>query len=230
MKTKINQIFGNMSEIDLQVYKLTLDLENSSEKEALEQGWLIFENQWYSSRSVRIDVSRFNKQPKKIKGYEFTYVNHIEDYSDIKRVFNIFISKRNVNQLYNIDTDKERASWILVHKGEDLVAFSKMIKYDGGIETQFTAWDYSEPKASIGRNLLPYEINLVKTLNLPHLYVGSGYENIGIYKSNFDGFEWWTGTKWSTDINKYIEICNRDENIKTLQDLAGLLNETTESL
>lgn len=228
MKTKLNQIFGNVAEYDLQVYKLTLELENSREIEALETGWLIFDGKWYNSRSVRIDVNQFDKQPRKLKGYTFTHVNNIEDLSDIGIVYGMFMAKRNLRELYSIETDLDRTSWILVHKDGDLVAFSKMTVYDGGMETQFTAWDYSEPKMSISRHLVAYEIELCKQLGLPHLYVGSGYGNIGVYKSLFKGFEWWEGNEWSTDIDKYTEVCYRDESIKSLRDLSGLINDTTE--
>jgi len=230
MQPKINQIFGGMAEVDLQVYKLTLDLESSTEKEAIEAGWLLFNNEWYNSRSTRIDVEAYGKRAKAIKNYTVTYQEHIEDYSEIHDVFNIFVAKRNLSASYNIESDKERASWILVRNSNNkLVAFSKMINYDKGLETQFTALDYSDPRASIGTKLLGYEIDLARTKGLKHLYLGSGYGAIAVYKSSFRGFEWWTGSEWSSDVNKYNEICRRDDSIKTLQDLSGLLNGLTEN-
>jgi hypothetical protein len=230
MKTKIHPIFGNVSQYDLQVYDLELDLENSREVDALEQGWLINDNKWYNSRSVRIDINLFDKKPKPLKGYKVTYAEAIEDMSDIGTVFGMFTARRNLDDIYTIEIDLERATWILVHNDMgDLVAFSKMTKYNGGIETQFTAWDYSEPKASISRHLVAYEVELVKKMGYSHLYIGSGYGSIGIYKSQFKGFEWWDGNQWSTDIDKYVEVCNRDDSIKTLQDLSGLINGPTKS-
>jgi hypothetical protein len=228
MKTKIKNIFGNVSEYDLQVYELTLDLENSREVDALEQGWLINDRKWYNSRSVRIDVNLFDKKPKPLKGYKVTYVESIEDMSDVGTVFGIFTAKRNLDDIYTIEIDLDRVSWILVHNDEgDLVAFSKMTHYDGGLETQFTAWDYSEPRASISRHLVAYEVELAKKLGYSHLYIGSGYGSIGVYKSKFGGFEWWDNDTWSTDADKYVDACYRDDTIKTLQDLSGLINDTT---
>jgi hypothetical protein len=230
MKTKINQIFGSVAENDLQVYKLTLDLENSTEQEALESGWLMSEGIWYCSRSVRINVDSYKKTPKMPKKYTVSYQDKIESLDEIQNVYAKFIDKMNLKALYNIESDLERASWILVRDTTNrLVAFSKMLNYDGGLETQFTALDYSDPKASIGTRLLAYEIDLARKKNLKYLYVGSGYGEISTYKSSFDGFEWWTGTSWSTDVNKYIQICLRDDSIKTLEQLSGLMNETAES-
>jgi len=228
MKTKIHPIFGNVSQYDLQVYDLELDLENSREVDALEQGWLINDRKWYNSRSVRIDCNLFDKKPKPLKGYKVTYVESIEDMSDVGTVFGMFTARRNLDDIYTIEIDLDRASWVLVHNDAgDLVAFSKMTTYDGGLETQFTAWDYSEPKASISRHLVTYEVELAKKMGYYHLYIGSGYGNIGIYKSHFKGFEWWDGKQWSTDIDKYVEVCHRDDSIKTLQDLSGLINGPT---
>ena len=47
MKTIINNIYGNIDKYNLQLCKLSLDLENSTEKEALESGWLIDNGIWY---------------------------------------------------------------------------------------------------------------------------------------------------------------------------------------
>ena len=230
MKTKIHPIFGNVSQYDLQVYDLELDLENSREVDALEQGWLINDSKWYNSRSARIDCNLFDKKPKPLKGYTVTYVETIEDMSDVGTVFGMFTARRKLDDIYTIEIDLERATWILVHNNAgDLVAFSKMTKYEGGLETQFTAWDYSEPKASISRHLVAYEVGLAKKMGYSHLYIGSGYGNIGIYKSQFKGFEWWDGESWSSNIDKYVEVCNRDDSIKTLQDLSGLINGSTKS-
>jgi hypothetical protein len=35
-----------------------------------------------------------------------------------------------------------------------------------------------------------------------------------LYKSDFYGFEWWTGTEWSTDKELYKKLCLRDETAK----------------
>ena len=230
MKTKINHIFGSVAENDLQVCKLTLDLENSTEQEALESGWLIADSKWYSSRSVRINVDAYRKTPKMSKQYTVSYQDKLDTFDEIKLVYAKFIDKMQLKTLYKIDNDLERTSWILVRNASgNLVAFSKMLNYVGGLETQFTALDYSDPKASIGTRLVSYEVALAKKKNLKHLYIGSGYGENATYKSSFSGFEWWTGSCWSTDIDKYIQICLRDESIKTLQQLSGLMNETAES-
>jgi hypothetical protein len=61
-----------------------------------------------------------------------------------------------------------------------------------------------------------------KKKGMHELYLGSGYERSSIYKSSYRGFEWWTGTTWSRDKKKYIQLCERDSQLKKISDLANL--------
>jgi len=221
MKLTIDHIYGNMSNFDLQIPRLKLDLEDSKEIEALENGWLIYNNEWYQSRSVRIDVDKYTKVPKKIKDHE-VYFECLVDIKEIDRVFETFLNKKKLKSLYELHIDKERTVWLLVRKNGILVAFTKFINYENGIESQYTAWDYEEPKLSIGTKIVDYEVEFVKSKGLKYLYIGSGYGEVSKYKAKFEGFEWWTGTEWSTDKYKYLELCDRDEKIKTLEDLSKI--------
>jgi hypothetical protein len=53
-----------------------------------------------------------------------------------------------------------------------------------------------------------------------YFYMGSGYELSSEYKANYRGFEWWTGTQWSTNKKQYRALCRRDSRIETLADVA----------
>jgi len=223
MKTIIKHIFGNIDEYDLQVYKLSLDLEGASERDALEEGWGIQNGEWYSSRMVRLNLSKYTKEPKPIKEHSFTIADNTYPSEQIQRVFDDFVAARNFTPLYNISSDIARVKWLLVHKDERLVAFTKFILYDGGIESQFTAWDYAEPKLSLGVKIVDYEVEYAKSLGYDYLYIGPGYSKSCFYKSKFQGFEWWTGTEWSEDVQAYQDICNRDSTINTLDDLSKLI-------
>ena len=223
MKIKIGNIFGNIDAYDLQVYKVSLDLENSKEYEALNEGWGIQNGEWYASRMVRLNLSKYTKQPKPIKEHTVTLFNNNYPLSPIKDVFDKFVKARDFTQLYKIESDIERVQWLMVHKGEQLVAFTKFINYDGGLESQFTAWDYEEPKLSLGVKIVDYEAAVAKSKGLDYLYIGPGYGKSCFYKSKFQGFEWWTGDEWSDDIKAYQDICTRDSTINTFEDLSKLI-------
>jgi len=223
MKTIINHIFGNIDAYDYQGYKLSLDLEDDRESDALSQGWGIQNGEWYASRMVRLDLSKHNKLPKPVKQHTFTIADNIYPTEEIQRVFDDFVTARNFTPQYNISSDIYRVKWLLVHKDERLVAFTKFLLYDGGIESQFTAWDYAEPKLSLGIKIVDYEVQYAKSLGLDYLYIGPGYGTTCLYKCRFDGFEFWTGSKWCDSVDEYHMLCNRDSSINTLEQLSKLV-------
>ena len=62
---------------------------------------------------------------------------------------------------------------------------------------------------------------------MEYVYLGGGYENMCIYKSMYQGFEWWTGSEWSKDKEAYKILCNSDTNTKDIYDLGQLEEEYT---
>jgi len=235
MKTKISHFFGDQEDLDLQLVKLSLDLENSKESEALEKGWLIYDNTWYTCRSSRIVVDEYNYQinssssKKKIKNYSFEYKDKFEINDSVIKVYNRFLEIKKFKKFYPLEKDMERSSGVFVYNKEnELVAYTKMVKYDGGIESQFTVWDYSEPRASIGKYLVDYEIDATIALNYKYLYIGPVYGLNSIYKMNFGGFEWWDGENWKKDDHELFKILERDSKINTLEELSNAFIQNTQ--
>ena len=58
--------------------------------------------------------------------------------------------------------------------------------------------------------------------HVAYYYLGSGYENSSEYKAKWRGFQWWDGTRWSTDKQKYRRLCRRDSRINSFSDLGNL--------
>ena len=48
-----------------------------------------------------------------------------------------------------------------------------------------------------------------------------------VYKSMYQGFEWWTGSEWSKDKEAYKILCNSDTNTKDIYDLGQLEEKYT---
>ena len=99
---------------------------------------------------------------------------------------------------------------------ENLTAWSKLRRYSKeSIESVQFVWDYSNPASHLGLCSLRHEISWAKESGYEYFYMGSGYEKNSIYKSDIDGFEWWTGSEWSTDRDEYIYLCKRDSKISS---------------
>jgi len=228
LKVKKEHFYGSQENQEIHMVKMKLDKTDLDEREALENGWLIAENEWYQCRSVRINISEYlakTKKPKLPKSVQFHWFWQSQitekESADIVSVFKQFTDQKGFEAEYDVNSDVYRSSWLIVYDNEVPVAFTKFILYKTGIESQFTAWNYHNPKLSLGKNIVWYEIQAAITFSkIKHLYIGQGYEKGSLYKADFAGFEWWTGEEWSTDKNEYRRLCMRDSDINTLHDLA----------
>jgi hypothetical protein len=229
LKTTIDHFYGSEENIDLQLVKLKLDMEGSREVEAVEQGWALNNKKWYNCRSTRLRVNAYG-DPKKVDGYEFTHVKRlsVEQLEQVCEVYTRFIELKGFTTLYELLPDDPRTSWVLA-TSDRIRAFTMFTEYDGALESNLTALDYSDPKKSLGKNIIGYEIQVAKSMGYDHLYIGPGYNTSACYKADFKGFEWWTGSEWSTDKDKYKSLCYRDSTIKTLEDLSAIYTEPTKS-
>ena len=82
-------------------------------------------------------------------------------------------------------------------------------------------WDYHKPKIFLGKYSCIKEIEMCIDAGLEYVYLGGGYENMCVYKSMYQGFEWWTGSEWSKDKEAYKILCNSDTNTKIFTTLGS---------
>ena len=101
----------------------------------------------------------------------------------------------------------------------DDCAFTVVEKVGQSLISHQFCWDYKNPTLGLGRYSTYEEINLAKQMNLKYLYLGPSYETHAKYKSSFPGFEFWTGRKWCTDKEKYIDLLAKDEKINSIKNL-----------
>ena len=222
MKIKLDTVYGSHEKYDLEITRVTLDTTDLNETEALENGWLMYDGKWYFSRSTRVDLSKLKPKLPHIHGVKF----EVEPFDGpaFDKIYSDYLTKKGFTKRYDYSKDFSRSLWLVARDGVEPVAFTKMVRYDGGIESAFTAWNYHKPKMSLGNNIIYYEAEYARAAELKYLYIGSGYGESSKYKSMIDGFEWWTGNEWSTDRSHYLELCERDKNVTTLQDLSKIMN------
>ena len=228
LKIKTDHFFGSQERYDLQLVRMTLDTTDLNEKEAVENGWLIANDEWYNCRSTRLNIKEYlskTKRPKEYNSLSYTFLwnSQIDDdiKSEIKRVYDEFVQVKGFDAEYNLFCDTDRSAWIVVLDEGKMVAFTKFIMYQNATESQFTAWNYHKPKLSVGKNIIWYEVISAESLLFceDYLYIGQGYEAGSLYKADLPGFEWWTGEEWSKDVEEYKRLCTRDGSINTLSDL-----------
>lgn len=184
----------------------------------LNEGWVEWQGYWYNLRSTRIKVSEY-KPTKTVK----RLANKV-------RVSKVILTQEELDRLEPIYEKYVKAKGykrdielkdflgyfaILYWHQEKLIGASIFKEYkteQKDIVVYQFLWDYEDPKLSLGNVAQYYEIEHSKHL-ANYVYLMGGYEEACIYKSNFKGFEWWTGTEWSSDLDLYKQLCKRDNNV-----------------
>lgn len=215
MKVIFNHVkgFGKVSDQDF-IYSEPHGLleAGDDEVEAFENGWIPWDGLWYNLRSVRIDLSQYkpNDTTKKLsKNITFTQ-EKFEDKPIYRELYEKYCKHHGFERTITWE-QLFTGNIISYFFNEKLIGYSAVEIYDRAFcATQFV-WDYETPKLSLGKVAQMYECEVAKILNCTHVYILGGYEKCCLYKSDFRGFEWWTGLEWSKDVELYKNLCERDE-------------------
>jgi arginyl-tRNA--protein-N-Asp/Glu arginylyltransferase len=187
----------------------------------LEKGWIEWEGYWYNLRSVRVKVADYKptktvrKLSKRVR-YELTLVDNylIEQ---LKPVYDSYVKHKEFER--NIDLNQFFGYRALVYYHNDTLVGANIFKLylqdnrSAFVSYQFL-WDYADPTLSLGNVSQYYEIDLAKKFECDFIYLLGGYETSSLYKSQYKGFQWWTGQQWSTDVELYQTLCKRDDHIR----------------
>jgi hypothetical protein len=184
--------------------------------QALSQGWLLTSKNnkeyWYQSRSTRTKLSdtTYSKLENAL------VLNEPYPLSAMDKIYDKFCDRKGFKKYFELDLILERDLIMGYYNGAILTAWSKLRHYSTeSVESVFFAWDYSNSESYLGLASLRHEIAQAKDTGYEYFYMGSGYEKNSIYKSDVDGFEWWTGSEWSKDKDEYIFLCKRDSKISS---------------
>ena len=156
-----------------------------------------------------------------------------------------YIKRKGFRDLYDpFQHINDRDSFLVFYTGDikDVVGFTKIKRYqwhdyyhnddfvmpdvwrgDEGIEFKTYAIESvmhcnNQP---ISQLTMDMEIAWAQSQDMAYYYAGAGYERSSIYKSEWKGFEWWTGTKWSRGKREYKRLCEQDSKLRTISDLGS---------
>jgi arginyl-tRNA--protein-N-Asp/Glu arginylyltransferase len=204
--------FGKFQQHNFEICQVVAEPTTAEYSDALAQGFLQRpyreEICWLQFRSTRVKLSETNYQL-----YDKACILEHYNFNQLLEINNRYLTVKNYvaasEDMILFDND------IIFGYGEPLVAWSKIRDYGIAYETVYFAWTYSEPKLRLGYRSLEHEIAWAKAIGHEYLYLGPGYETCSKYKSKFIGFEWWTGSEWSRDCDRYNWLCNRETRIET---------------
>jgi hypothetical protein len=240
MKIVFDHKFGAQEHVHVEHYSATLiDVMDDEIDDALNQGWLTDlkddgDYRWYQCRSTRCNLSNMDSDKMFTDVGERQYtndskifyaINPIISNDVVEMIYKKYCKIKKFNNLFHSEVNNwlECDYKMVYYDSENPIAWSKMRLYtEDSLETVLFAWDYQTPDLRVGIGSLMHEIGWAKGNGFKYVYLGPGYENGSIYKANIDGFEWWTGSEWSTNTIKYIELCKRDSKLETIKQLSLL--------
>jgi hypothetical protein len=224
MNLTFDHSFGLVEKGEVYHYRAELtDVQPHEHEEAINLGWLATAHQgqprWYQSRSTRCDLSAIT--------YDIMPDAEILDpvpRTELDHIYSAYCLHRGFRKYFEVNDDLANDVYMGYRDWRgDLVAWSKLRPYSPwSIETVLFAWDYREPDLKLGLRTLEHELAWARRHGYRWVYMGPGYERVNRYKSRVAGFEWWTGSAWSNDVEHYQWLCDRDSRIKSVLDLHDL--------
>ena len=242
MKLIFDHITGKLTNHDL-IYSLALAQFKKKEYSfAFENGWIplswyytkLDKLTWINARNTRLLLNKFTfskKQRKILRKKDITVEVHdkLDDtlFTTISDIYKKYIRYK---KFHETDFEKEseffkkedNIDWkyfIYYHKDKP-IAFTELKVFDSKhVLTGQFAWDYQHPKLGMGTYATLYEIDWSIKNKCKKYYLAYGYEKSNIYKSRFDGFEFWNGRSWLSDKTLYKKLCEHDTEITTMSEL-----------
>ena len=241
--------FGKQETQDLVVCKPMALVHDNEEDEALDNGWLALDEPiggregFYQSRSTRINLNRYRprfKQPNhegRPIGYKIIDASEMVRLLALPHIYKKYLARKGFPNLYDPFQHYHKRDQFMIFyidRADNIVGFTKQKRYSYGdqgnldidsIDTMQCSGIESVIHANtipIGAECLEVELMWAHNNSVPYYYLGSGYEQSSEYKASWRGFEWWTGTEWSSNKKQYRRLCKRDSRITEFSALGNL--------
>ncbi len=249
MELLFDHTLGKQEQQDLVICRPMAVVDRDEEAEALDRGWLALDHPvtnrevFYQSRSTRINIDHYRPRYKSHTyqgediGIKVIDASEMVKLLSLPLIYKQYMKRKNFGADYDPFSHYNKRDQFMIFylgKADNIVGFTKQKKYRyqednySTIDT-YDSRDLAGLESVIHANTIPIsditldmEIQWAADNYVAYFYMGSGYELSSEYKANYRGFEWWTGTEWSTNKKLYRRLCKRDSKIETLRDLGNL--------
>ena len=250
MELLFDHTFGKQEQQDLVICKPMAVVDEDEEAEAVDKGWLALDHPidgrnevFYQSRSTRINLDLYRPRYKshtykgeKI-GYKIIDASEMVKLLSLPSIYKQYMKRKNFGADYDpFGHYHKRDQFMVFYMGtaDNVVAFTKQKRYRYQEDNYSTIDDHDSKdlaglESVIHANTIPIsditldmEIEWASDNYVRYFYMGSGYELSSEYKANYKGFQWWTGTEWSTNKKQYRRLCRRDSKLSDFSELGNL--------
>lgn len=232
MKLYFQHLAGRIAHTDWQYSPVIATFRKGEEQAALESGWLMNEWEppfWFQGRQVRFDLKALDfisphKYPLSVD-FDIHPIDKDLSYPLHQEIWERYLEYKGFSQEQDfrdsLKLDPDKKILINVYDHDELVAFSIVRLDPGPVSLQF-AWNYHNPKLGLGIHTQHFEMDYLHSEGYSKHYICPGYETICLWKTRFPGFEFWTGTSWSTNKMLYKKLCERDSILGDVDELGSL--------
>jgi len=204
---------------------------------------------FYQSRSTRLNLKKYRAsasqpqwQGKTIQMMEIRPEQQNIEMTGLRAVYQKYLKRSGFTDLYDpFQHVSDRDAFLIYYLTDvtNIIGFSKIKRY--WYQEELLSYNNRRDIVNampdqcyaiesvlhcntvpISKLTVDMEAKWAKKKGIHELYLGSGYERSSIYKSSYRGFQWWTGTEWSSNKKKYVQLCQRDSTLKKITDLANL--------
>ena len=249
MELLFDHSLGKQEQQDLVICRPMALVDEDEESEAIDRGWLALDHPlmdkevFYQSRSTRINIDLYKPRYKnhtfegKEIGIKVIDASEMVKLLSLPHIYKQYMKRKNFGADYDPFAHYHKRDQFMIFyldTADNIVGFTKQKRYRyqednySTIDT-FDSQDLAGLESAIHANTIPIsditldmEIQWASDNYVRYFYMGSGYELSSEYKANYRGFEWWTGTRWSTNKKQYKRLCRRDSRIESLRDLGNL--------
>ena len=249
MELLFDHTFGKQEQQDLVICKPMAIVDQDEEAEVLDRGWLALDTPikgkevFYQSRSTRINIDRYRPRYKhhthdgKEIGIKVIDASEMVKLLSLPHIYKEYMKRKKFGADYDpFGHYHKRDQFMVFYLGtaDNIVGFTKQKKYRYQEDNYSTIDNYDSQdlaglESCIHANTIPIsnitldmEIEWASNNYVRYFYMGSGYELSSEYKSSYKGFEWWTGTEWSTNKKQYRRLCKRDSKLSEFSALGNL--------
>ena len=236
MKVWFEHPFGVISTEDMQIVKVLAEVKPEEQEQALTQGFVEKPyGVWQQVRSTRIDVKKYINQHKQIKLHKDITVNKWDGvFAQTNRKLLIEIYDRYIRHkgyqdkfIFNDYEFTNKDVFYIYSHDDNVHAWSLSTKYGQSLENWQFAWDYHRPELKIKKTHLDYELRQAHQKNYNYFYMAEGYDASCEWRADVPGFEWWTGSEWSLDNDRFAYLCVAEDKATDLKDIMDVYENPT---
>jgi len=248
MELIFDHTFGKQENHDLIVCNPLAFVDNGEEIEALDTGWLALDKPvmgkevFYQSRSTRINLQNFKPKYEhhRWQGEDIDLkvidANEMVHLLGLPHIYKQYMKRKKFKMDYTPFTHYHKRDQFMIFfigKPNNIIGFTKQKRYmyqeDHMHIDEVDIQDVASLESVIHANTVPIsdvtldlELIWAQEHMIDNYYMGSGYEKSSEYKANYRGFQWWTGSEWSTNKRQYRRLCKRDSKLTEFSSLGNL--------